>query len=243
LEEAVAIQRRYYSETASKYEQMQAHEGDENAFNKQFVQAMLQVLGGQSVLDVGTATGYRLHELRLALPNALLCGVEPPVDALLGIARRNDVLSSGTLIRASGFALPFADKSFDVVCEFSILHHVRQPNAIVREMMRVARKAVLIADSNRFGQGGMLACLAKLAMYKTKTWSAFDWLRTKGKGYRITDGDGISYSYSAYDSFDLLAAWADRLIVLPTEGGKVRSWLHPLLNSPGVLACAIKESP
>jgi hypothetical protein len=94
LKEALAIQRRYYSETASKYEQMHAHEGDDNAFNRKFVEAMLQILGAQSALDVGTATGYRLHDLRTALPNAFLCGIEP-VDALLGIARRNDVLSSG----------------------------------------------------------------------------------------------------------------------------------------------------
>jgi len=125
---------------------------------------------------------------------------------------------------------------------FAILHHVQQPDVVVKEMLRVAKKAVLISDSNRFGQGGLLARLAKLAMYKTKTWSAFDWLRTKGKGYRITDGDGVSYSYSAYDSFDLLASWVDRLMVLPADGGKVRSWFHPLLNSQGVLACAIKES-
>jgi len=50
LEEAVAIQRRYYTETTSKDEQMHAHEGDGDAFNKKFVEAMLQMLGAQSVL-------------------------------------------------------------------------------------------------------------------------------------------------------------------------------------------------
>lgn len=240
LEEAVAIQRRYYSETAPKYEQMHAHEGDDNAFNRKFVEAMLRMLGAQSVLDVGMATGYRLHDLRTALPNAFLCGVEP-VDALLGIARRNDVLSSGALVRGTGLALPFADKSFDVVCEFAILHHVQRPDIVVKEMLRVARKAVLISDSNRFGQGTALARLAKLAMYKTKTWSAFDWLRTKGKGYKITDGDGVSYSYSVYDSYSLLASWADRVLLIPSNE-KAQSWFHPLMTSSGVLACAIKEN-
>src|SRR5215813_7835629 len=235
LEEAVAIQRRYYSETAATYEQMHAHEGDENAFNRKFVEAILQMLDARSVLDVGTATGYRLHDLRCALPGAFLCGVEP-VDALLGIARRNDVLSSGALIRGTGLALPFADKSFDVVCEFSILHHVQHPDVIVREMLRVARKAVLISDSNRFGQGGVLARLAKLALYKTKAWRVFDWLRTGGKGYRITDGDGLSYSYSVYDSYSLLASWADRVLLIPASSEKHQSWFHPLLTSGGILA-------
>lgn len=240
-EDAVAAQRRYYSETAAKYEQMHAHEGAGDAFNQKFIRSMLQMLRAESVLDVGTATGYRLQDLHSALPEAFLCGIEP-VDALLSVARRNGVLSSGSLVRGSGLALPFADQSFDVVCEFATLHHVERPDIVVREMLRVARKAVLISDSNRFGQGGFPVRLAKLAMYKTRTWRFFDWVRTKGKGYRVTDGDGVSYSYSIYDSFHLLSYWADRLIIVPSEGGKARSWLHPLLNSAGVVVFAIKES-
>ena len=228
------------SETASKYEQMHAHEGDDNAFNRKFVGAMLQVLGAQSALDAGTATGYRLHDLRTALPNAFLCGIES-VDALLGIAGRHDVLSSAVLIRGTGLALPFADKGFDVVCEFAILRHVQRPDIFVKEMLRVAGKSGAHSDSNRFGQGGLLARLAKLAMYKTKTWSAFDWLRTKGKGYRITDGDRVSYSYSVYDSYSLLASWADRVLPIPSNE-KAQSWFHPVMTSSRVLACAIKEN-
>lgn len=240
-EDAVEIQRRYYAETASIYEQMHAHEGTGDAFNQKFIGAMLQALGAESILDVGTATGYRLQDLRSALPEAFLCGIEP-VNELLGVARRNGVLSLGSLVCGSGLALPFADRSFDVVCEFATLHHVQRPDIVVKEMLRVARKAVFISDSNRFGQGGLLARLAKLVMYKTYIWRLFDWARTKGKGYRITDGDGLVYSYSVYDSFQLLASWADRLIIVPSEGGKVRSWFHPLLNSAGVVVFAIKES-
>jgi ubiquinone/menaquinone biosynthesis C-methylase UbiE len=239
--EAVATQRRYYAETADQYEQMHANEKIGAAFNSKFMETMLQMLGARSVLDVGTATGFRLVDLRAALPEAFICGVEP-VGELLAVAQRNDVPASASLIRGSGLALPFADQSFDVVCEVSILHHVEDPESVVKEMLRVARKAVLISDSNRFGQGSLYARLLKVLLYKAGMWRAFDWLRTSGKGYRILDGDGLTYSYSVYDSFDLLASWADRLIVLPAEGGGTISWLHPLLNSPGVIACAIKET-
>jgi ubiquinone/menaquinone biosynthesis C-methylase UbiE len=239
VEEAVATQRRYYSETAAKYEQMHAHESAGDGFNWKFIAAMLQIIDVRSVLDVGTATGYRVHEIRSTFPEAFVCGIEP-VDALLGIARRNDVLASGSLIRGSGLALPFADQSFDAVCEFAVLHHVPDPLITVREMLRVARKAVVLSDCNRFGQGSLLARLAKLAMYKTGIWRWFDLIRTKGRGYRVTDGDGVSYSYSVYDSFDLLSAWADRLIVIPSENGRPRSWIHPLATSPGAVAVALK---
>jgi len=109
VEEAVATQRRYYSEAATNYEQMHAHEGNGEAFNLKFIEAILQMFGAQSLLDAGTATGYWLHDLRSALPNALVCGIEP-VDALLGIALRNDVHRSATLIRGTGLAPPFCGR-------------------------------------------------------------------------------------------------------------------------------------
>lgn len=240
-DEAVGIQRRYYTETAAEYEQMHAHEGFRDVFSKKIVEAILRMVGAQSVLDVGTATGRFLSDLRTVLPNAFLCGVEP-VYALLDVARRNGAHSSGNLVCGTGNALPFPDRSFDVVCEFATLHHVRQPNPIVHEMTRVARKAVLLSDSNRFGQGSLWARVAKLGLFKSGIWPVYDWVRTKGKRYRLTEGDGVAFSYSVYDSYELLASWADRLILIPADGDKASSWLHPLLTSRGVLACAIKEN-
>jgi hypothetical protein len=109
-------------------------------------------------------------------------------------------------------------------------------------MLRVARRAVFICDSNRFGQGSRIARLTKLALYKTRLWNPYTYLRTRGKGYMITEGDGLAYSYSVYDSFELVARWADRIILVPSEPkGKASSWFHPLLNSAGVLMCAIKD--
>ena len=36
-------------------------------------------------------------------------------------------------------------------------------------------------------------------------------------------------------------ALADRLIVIPSDKAKPASWVHPLLTSPGVILCAIRE--
>jgi len=239
-DEAVGIQRLYYTETAADYERMHAGEGLRDAFTRKFVESIFRMLDARSILDVGTATGRFLSDLRPVLPGAFLCGVEP-VFPLLEVGRQSGALDSGDLVCGSGDALPFPDSSFDVVCEFATLHHVRRPNAIVREMTRVARKGVVLVDSNRFGQGSLLARVAKVGVCKLGLWPVYDWLRTRGNGYRITDGDGLSFSYSVFDSYELLSAWADRLILVPTESEKASSWLHPLLNSRGVLACAIKE--
>jgi ubiquinone/menaquinone biosynthesis C-methylase UbiE len=240
LDRAVEIQRRYYADTAARYDSMHAHEGSTDPSIIKFVIALMRMLEIRSILDVGTATGSGMRQLKKALPGSFVCGVEP-VAALLEQAMQSESTSSGPIVRATGEALPFRDASFDAVCEFSILHHAANPNAVVNEMLRVAKKAVFICDSNRFGQGSRTARLIKLALYKFKLWNTYNHLRTGGKGYMITEGDGLAYSYSVYDSFELLAGWADRLILIPSTDGKCTSWLHPLLNSAGVLVCAVKE--
>ena len=60
----------------------------------------------------------------------------------------------------------------------------------------MARRVVVINDSNRFGQGSWPARLFKLLLYKLGVWRAFNFLRTRGKGYQISEGDGLFYSYS-----------------------------------------------
>ena len=122
-----------------------------------------------------------------------------------------------------------------------MLHHVPRPDAVVREVLRVARKAVIIVDGNRFGQGSWPVRLLKLGLYKAGLWRLVDYLKTGGKRYILTPGDGVQYSYSAYDSFDLIAEWADQLTVIPTEDYKATSWFHPLLTTSVVIVCALKD--
>ena len=236
----VEIQRRYYTETAERYDHMHAFEGAGDPCVLKYVTALFQSAGVQSVLEVGCATGRGLRSLQDALPDAFVCGLEP-VGALLREASKAGDHMQISWIQGVGESLPFADRSFDAVCEFSTLHHVPDPTPVVREMLRVARKVVLIADSNRFGQGSMTARLIKFALYKTGLWRAYWLFRTRGKGYIMDEGDGLAYSYSVYDSYDLVALWADRIILVPANPGNAPSWFHPLLNRDAILLFAFKE--
>ncbi len=237
---AIELQRKYYTDTAGRYEQMHGHEAAGDPFQTDFVVATLRMLAIRSVLDVGTASGRTLRILKTAIPELFVCGIEP-VAALLDQAVNLGNAESDAILQGKGDALPFADNSFDAVCEFAILHHVAEPRVVIGEMLRVARKAVIISDSNRFGQGPMFLRLVKLALYKARLWDAFNYLRTSGKGYQITEGDGLAYSYSVYDNFDQIAKWADRVFVIPADQTRSRSWLHPLLTSGGVILCAVRD--
>lgn len=237
---AVEIQRRYYTETAQRYEYMHALEGAADPACLALITPFLAGAGINSILEVGTANGRGLRNLKTTFPKAFVCGLEP-VPALLAQAGPLGHRTGVSLIQGSGERLPFPDGSFDAVCEFSVLHHVPEPGLVVKEMLRVARKVVLIADSNRFGQGPMPARWLKLALCKAGLWKAFNFIRTRGKGYMITEGDGLAYSYSVYDSYPLVRAWAGQVIQIPSGPGNSASWFHPLLTSSGVYLFAFRR--
>jgi hypothetical protein len=102
--------------------------------------------------------------------------------------------------------LGFGDGSFDLVCEFGALHHIPRPAVAVSEMIRVAEKAIFISDANNFGQGGRLFRLLKQVINSMGLWPLADRIKTRGKGYTLTKGDGLAYSYSVFNDYKQIAA-------------------------------------
>jgi SAM-dependent methyltransferase len=237
---ADAAQAQYYAGTADAYDAMHVHADDGHAAALGFISALIEPQQIRSVLDVGCGTGRAMRHFRERHPNLSVRGVEP-VDALIRQAIEVNSVPASHIACGRGESLPHADQSFDAVCELGILHHVADPNAVVREMLRVARRAVFLSDSNRFGQGSWLGRRAKLALWRLKLWKLINFLKTRGRGYSISAGDGLSYSYSVFDSYDLLAAWADRIILIPVSDTSDRSWQHPLLTAGQVLVCALRS--
>jgi len=239
LDAEARILRDYYSATADHYSDMHENIQDAHTAALSILNPLLHYLEVTSMLDVGTGTGRALHYLRQHRPTMTLMGVDPVQELLDKAADRGIPRTSLTV--GVGENLPFADNSFDASCEFGILHHVPQPDLVVREMIRVSRKCVFLSDSNRFGQGSFLARVVKLLSYKLGLWPLIDLAKTRGKGYSVSDGDGLAYSYSVFDSYETLAGWATRIFVLPTEDLTSRTWSNPLLASGHVLVCAIRD--
>jgi ubiquinone/menaquinone biosynthesis C-methylase UbiE len=241
-ESAEALQARYYEESAAAYDSMHnAHEDHEHNLALQYIDMISNAFGLHSFLDVGAGTGRGVCFMRERGKDVR--GIEP-VAAMIAEAERHGV-PPGVLVQGSGYELPFADGAFDTVFACGVMHHVAEPQRIVAEMLRVARRAVFISDSNRFGQGGRAARLLKLALYQCGLWPAARFLQTGGKMYTVSEGDGLAYSYSVFDSYDQLAAGTQQIWVIPTASEQLhrRSWLHPLLTSTHSLLCAFKEMP
>ncbi|HVY46454.1 MAG TPA: class I SAM-dependent methyltransferase [Minicystis sp.] len=99
------------------------------------------------VLDVGTGTAQIPIELVRRAPAARVVGVDL-ADAMLRLAEDN-VIAAGagdaiSLERADAKSLPYAAGSFTAVVSNTILHHIPDAEAALREMLRV------------LGRGGLL---------------------------------------------------------------------------------------
>ena len=230
----VEQQRRYYAATAHEYEDRHLHGGDEHTFALSVLMGALDYLGADSVLDVGSGTGRALSHMRTYRPGIRVVGIEP-VAELRAVGHEHGI-PQDALRDGDATALEFGDGEFDVVCAFGVLHHVHQPEVAVAEMLRVARKAVFISDSNTFGQGSFLKRTAKQLLRAAGLWRAAVYLSTRGRGYFISEGDGLAYKYSLFDNFALIERQCRAVHVINTKS----AGMNPFRTATHVAVLGIK---
>lgn len=109
-------------------------------FNRR-VDVLARTLGalvppGSTILDVGTGDGQIARAIADAQEGTKVEGI----DVMLRPETHIPVTLFG------GTSIPFPDRSFDVVSFVDVLHHTEDPDILIREAARVARKAVIIKD-------------------------------------------------------------------------------------------------
>jgi ubiquinone/menaquinone biosynthesis C-methylase UbiE len=218
----VEWQRRYYAETADDYDQMHVAEKDDHIFALSILTGMLDFLEIESVLDVGAGTGRVNLFLKKQRPALRVLGVEP-VAALRQVGHRRGV-SESDLIDGDATALRFGPGEFDLACEFGVLHHLRRPDQAISEMLRVARKAIFVSDCNNFGQGSAISKAIKQTLCGLGVWRAVNYVKTGGKGYAISGGDGLAYSYSVFNDHRLIRSRCRSVHVINMSGAGVNHY-------------------
>jgi 2-polyprenyl-3-methyl-5-hydroxy-6-metoxy-1,4-benzoquinol methylase len=115
------------------------------------VQLVLPARGSAaSLLDVGTGRGDIRHAAagaaRFAGVNLHAIGLDISEPLLTDSVSGNE-----SIVRGDALALPFRDSSIDIVLASQVLHHFpfTEACAMVRELDRVARRAVVISDLRR----------------------------------------------------------------------------------------------
>ena len=215
----IETQRQYYDRTAQHYDEMHVNPTDEHSRALGAFIGLAEVFGPiNSVLDVGAGTGRAMKKLKTIWPNANVIGVEP-VAALREVAYRKGV-STEDLLPGDALQLNFDDNAFDYVIETGALHHIYEPTTAVKEMARVARKGVMISDSNNIGQGRSFVQFMKYLIKSAGLWHALVFAQTGGKMYKTTEGDGVFYSFSAFDCVDDLKSKFPIIYFMNTQESK-----------------------
>lgn len=93
-----------------------------------------QIPKNSCVLDLGGGWGFYDKPLRERGHEPLVLDVVKP-----GYQKAPVVIYDGTRI-------PFPDKSFDVALLVTMLHHVADPEALLREVRRVTRRKVVVVE-------------------------------------------------------------------------------------------------
>ncbi len=230
----IDTQRDYYEQTAAAYDARHVGAADEHGKALVAFMALAELAGPvASVLDVGAGTGRAVKILKDRWHAATILGVEP-VAALRNEAIRNG-LSCHEIVEGDALLLEFADESFDYVIATGVLHHIQDPGRAVREMVRVARKGVMISDSNNLGQGNPAARLGKFLVKTAGLWRALIWLQTRGRMHKFSEGDGIYFSYCAFDAIKNLRPKFPVIHVLNTQP---YAGFNPYRGAPHVMIFA-----
>ena len=149
------------------------------------------------------------------MPSLSVAGVEP-VKEMREIGYEHGIPRE-MLIEGDAQQLPFESQSFDIVTAFALLHHVRRPELVIAEMCRVARLAIFVSDSNNFGHGSPFARMIKGVIRGLHLWPAFVHVRTRGRGYDLSEVDGASFSYSVFDSLPQIRRKFPNVYILSTR--------------------------
>ena len=101
---------------------------------------------GKKILDIGCATGD--YSKRLTELNFQVVGIDINPD-YVDLARKNNI--EAYCLDAKHLSDKFPEKSFDTVLLFEVLEHVEDPEKIIEQAKKVARKNILITVPDSTG--------------------------------------------------------------------------------------------
>jgi SAM-dependent methyltransferase len=139
----------------------------ESWWNADYLALLAQRLGLRRVrraLDVGSGLGHWTRTIARVLPDdAVVTGVDPEDAWVNGAAALDGAPGRLRFVKGTAERLPFPDAAFDLVTCQTVLIHVPEPEAVVREMLRVARPGAVLLVVEPNNGANQLASSSALA--------------------------------------------------------------------------------
>lgn len=95
-----------------------------------------------TLLDAGCGEGFVAESMLRAIPTVGITGFDPFEPCVQAARRRNP---RATFLVGDIYDIPFDDDSFDVVCCFEVMEHLHDAPLALKEIARVAGKAVVLS--------------------------------------------------------------------------------------------------
>ena len=180
---------------------------------------------GRRVLDVGGGPGYFARAFTEA--GLGYVGVEPGADEVhaAGAVLPHEF---GTVVRASGLALPFADNSVDICLSSNVAEHVPMPWVLGGEMLRVTRPGGLAVLSYTVWLGPFGGHEMGLSHYLGGARAAAGYARKHGHPAKNNYGSSL-FAVSAAAGLDWAASTGALIAVFPRYHPK---WAWRLTDVP-----------
>ncbi len=129
---------------STKAERFAALQAERAAALATRIRQLITLRGDERALDVGTGTGA----MAFALAPLVREVVAVDSDAAMLAEARANAPANVTLVESDAERLPFELGSFDLAATLRTLHHVRRPELVVAELVRVVRPGgtLLVVD-------------------------------------------------------------------------------------------------
>jgi SAM-dependent methyltransferase len=178
-------------------------------------------VAGRTLLDVGGGPGY--FAAAFAEAGMHYMGVEPDRAEIHG-ARTELPNGTGTFVRASGMALPFADNCVDICLSSNVAEHVPRPWQLGREMLRVTKPGGLAVLSYTVWLGPFGGHEMGLTHYLGGERAAARYARKHGHPAKNNYGSSL-FAVSAADGLDWASSTGALAAAFPRYHPRWAWWL------------------
>lgn len=176
---------------------------------------------GRTLLDVGGGPGY--FATAFADAGVDYIGVEPD-PAEMHAGGPAVAAETGTFVRASGMALPFADDSVDICLSSNVAEHVPRPWRLGAEMLRVTRPGGLAVLSYTVWLGPFGGHEMGLTHYLGGERAAARYARKHGRRAKNDYGSSL-FEVSVADGLTWAASTGAGLAAFPRYHPRWAWWL------------------